>query len=123
MYKCVDERGKINYTDKPQASCKETAIKPSRPLSGEVRPRRDDFANDDAAFKRRQLFFRRLQLLHFRFARRASTFLRGIHFFQTDLPGGPAGKRRPNRPNARNVDDLRTFAVFTGEPPSPGAEP
>jgi len=34
MYKCVDERGKIQYTDKPQAGCKESAIKPSPPLSG-----------------------------------------------------------------------------------------
>jgi Domain of unknown function (DUF4124) len=54
MYKCVDERGKVHYTDKPQAGCKETAIKPSPPISGEVRPRREDFATDEAAFKRRQ---------------------------------------------------------------------
>jgi len=55
MYKCVDERGKIQYTDKPQAGCKQAAIKPSPPLSGEVRPRGEDFANDEAAFRRRQL--------------------------------------------------------------------
>ena len=55
MYKCVDERGKINYTDKPQAGCKETAIKPSPPMSGEVRPRREDLGTADAEFKRRQL--------------------------------------------------------------------
>jgi hypothetical protein len=54
LYKCVDERGKIHYTDKPQAGCKETAIKPSPPISGAVRPRQEDFANDEAAFKRRQ---------------------------------------------------------------------
>jgi hypothetical protein len=55
MYKCVDERGKIHYTDKPQAGCKETAIKPSPPLSGQVRPRQQDLGADEAAFKRRQL--------------------------------------------------------------------
>ena len=55
MYKCVDERGKIQYTDKPQAGCKEAAIKPSPPISGEVRPRQEDFTGADAAFKRRQL--------------------------------------------------------------------
>ena len=58
MYKCVDERGKIQYTDKPQAGCKESAIKPSPPLSGsgEVKPPpKEDFAREDADLKRRQL--------------------------------------------------------------------
>jgi hypothetical protein len=55
MYKCVDERGKIQYTDKPQAGCKESAIKPSPPLSGgEVKPPpKEDFAREDADLKRR----------------------------------------------------------------------
>ena len=55
MYKCVDERGVTQYTDKPQVGCKETAIKPSPPLSGAVRPRQQDPGADEAAFKRRQL--------------------------------------------------------------------
>jgi hypothetical protein len=55
MYKCVDERGKTQYTDKPQAGCQETAIKPSPPLSGAVRPRQQDLGADEAGFKRRQL--------------------------------------------------------------------
>lgn len=55
MYKCVDERGKTQYTDKPQAGCKATAIKPSPPISGAVRPRQEDLAAEDAALKRRQL--------------------------------------------------------------------
>ena len=55
LYKCVDERGKIQYTDKPQAGCKEAPIKPSPPMSGEVRPRQEDFASEEAGIKRRQL--------------------------------------------------------------------
>ena len=34
---------------------RETAIKPSPPLSGAVRPRQQDLGADEAAFKRRQL--------------------------------------------------------------------
>ncbi|HEY3077780.1 MAG TPA: DUF4124 domain-containing protein [Burkholderiales bacterium] len=55
MYKCVDERGKTQYTDKPQAGCKEAAIKSSPPLSGVVRPRQEDLGADEAGFRRRQL--------------------------------------------------------------------
>jgi hypothetical protein len=54
MYKCVDERGKIQYTDKPQAGCKETAIRPSPPTSGRIQSPETDFAREDAEFKRRQ---------------------------------------------------------------------
>jgi hypothetical protein len=53
MYKCVDERGKIQYTDQPQPGCKETAIRPSPPLSGEVRPPKEDLPREDADLKRR----------------------------------------------------------------------
>ena len=55
MYKCVDERGATQYTDKPQAGCKPAAIKGSPPLSGELAPRKENFANQDAELKRRQL--------------------------------------------------------------------
>lgn len=55
MYKCVDERGKINYTDKPQAGCKEAAIKGSPPISGTLGGRHEDLGAEDRDFKRRQL--------------------------------------------------------------------
>jgi hypothetical protein len=54
MYKCVDERGKIRYTDQPQAGCKESDIRSSPPMSGAVTPPKDDFAGQEADFKRRQ---------------------------------------------------------------------
>ena len=53
MYKCVDEGGKVHYTDTPGRGCKESAIKPS-PISGELRPRPENLNAEDAAFKRRQ---------------------------------------------------------------------
>jgi predicted RNase H-like nuclease (RuvC/YqgF family) len=53
MYKCVDERGRTQYTDKPQPGCKESAIKPSAPLSGQVRPPKEDLPREDADLKRR----------------------------------------------------------------------
>ena len=55
MYKCVDERGATRYADQPGPGCKPTAIKPSPPISGEVRAPRDNFAGQEAELKRRQL--------------------------------------------------------------------
>jgi hypothetical protein len=55
MYKCVDEHGKTNYSDQPAAGCKTVDIRPSPPLSGEVKPPKEDFAVQDAELKRRQL--------------------------------------------------------------------
>ena len=55
MYKCVDERGATQYTDKPRPGCKPAAIQGSPPISGEVRSRTEDFAGQDAALRRRQL--------------------------------------------------------------------
>jgi hypothetical protein len=57
MYKCVDERGVTTYSDKPRPGCKGGAvdIRPSPPLSGQVQPRSEDLAGEDAAFRRRQL--------------------------------------------------------------------
>ena len=56
MYKCVDERGVTGYSDKPRPGCKgsQVDIRPSAPISGEIRPRGEDFASDEADFKRRQ---------------------------------------------------------------------
>ena len=32
MYKCTNERGVVQYTDKPSAGCKEVDIRPSPPI-------------------------------------------------------------------------------------------
>jgi Domain of unknown function (DUF4124) len=55
MYKCVDEHGKINYSDQPAAGCKAVDIRPSPPLSGAVQGSPENFALRDAELKRRQL--------------------------------------------------------------------
>ncbi|HYR36273.1 MAG TPA: DUF4124 domain-containing protein [Burkholderiales bacterium] len=55
MYKCVDARGKTEYTDKPLEGCKESAIKPSPPVSGAVRAPQEDFAKQEADLKQRQI--------------------------------------------------------------------
>jgi len=54
MYKCVDADGKVHYTDTPGPGCKESAIKPSPPISGETRARPENLNAEDAAFRRRQ---------------------------------------------------------------------
>ena len=55
MYKCVDEHGRTRYSDQPALGCKEVEIRPSPPLSGEVKAREENFALQDAELKRRQL--------------------------------------------------------------------
>jgi len=55
MYKCVDEHGRTRYSDQPALGCKEVDIRPSPPLSGEVKAREENFALQDAELKRRQL--------------------------------------------------------------------
>jgi hypothetical protein len=55
MYKCVDERGATRYADQPGPGCKPAAIKPSPPISGEVRAPSQNFAGQDAELRRRQL--------------------------------------------------------------------
>jgi hypothetical protein len=56
MYKCVDKQGVTHYTDSPLAGCKgkEVDIRPLPSISGEIKPRGEDFAQQDADFKRRQ---------------------------------------------------------------------
>jgi hypothetical protein len=57
IYKCVDERGVTTYADKPRPGCKggEVDIRASPPTSGQVQPRSEDLAREDADFRRRQL--------------------------------------------------------------------
>jgi hypothetical protein len=58
MYKCVDQRGVVHYTDQPTAGCKGGAvnIQPIPPLSGEAaKPQASDPAQQDADFNRRQI--------------------------------------------------------------------
>ena len=55
MYKCVDEHGRTRYSDQPALGCKEVDIRPSPPLSDEVKAREENFALQDAELKRRQL--------------------------------------------------------------------
>ena len=55
MYKCTNERGVVQYTDKPIAGCKEVDIRPSPPISGTLQAPAEDLAKQDAAFRRRQI--------------------------------------------------------------------
>jgi hypothetical protein len=59
MYKCVDARGRVQYSDKPQPGCQggPVDIQPIPPLSGQVAapPPSPGTAQQDADFKRRQL--------------------------------------------------------------------
>jgi response regulator RpfG family c-di-GMP phosphodiesterase len=55
MYKCTNERGVVQYTDKPGAGCKEVAIRPSPPISGSLQAPSEDLARQEAEFRKRQL--------------------------------------------------------------------
>src|SRR5205823_15122450 len=55
MYKCVDASGATRYSDRPGPGCKAVDIRPSPPLSGEIKAREPDFAVQDAELKRRLL--------------------------------------------------------------------
>jgi hypothetical protein len=55
MYKCTNERGVVQYTDKPGAGCKEVAIRPSPPISGALQAPSEDLARQEAEFRKRQL--------------------------------------------------------------------
>jgi len=55
MYKCTNERGMVQYTDKPSAGCKELDIRPSPPSSGALQSPADDLARQDAEFRKRQI--------------------------------------------------------------------
>jgi hypothetical protein len=55
MYKCTNERGRVQYTDKPASGCKEVAIRPSPPISGALQAPAEDLARQEAEFRKRQL--------------------------------------------------------------------
>jgi hypothetical protein len=55
MYKCTNERGVVQYTDKPMAGCKEVDIRPSPPISGTLQAPAEDLSKQDAEFRRRQI--------------------------------------------------------------------
>jgi hypothetical protein len=55
MYKCTNERGVVQYTDKPMAGCKEVDIRPSPPISGALQAPAEDLSKQDAEFRRRQI--------------------------------------------------------------------
>jgi hypothetical protein len=59
MYKCVDARGRVQYSDKPQPGCQggPVDIQPIPPLSGQAAapPASSSNAQQDAEFKRRQM--------------------------------------------------------------------
>lgn len=58
MYKCVDQRGVVHYSDKPSAGCKggPVDIQPIPSLSGQAtRPQPPSNSEQDADFKRRQI--------------------------------------------------------------------
>jgi hypothetical protein len=57
MYKCVDERGVTHYADKPTPGCRnsEVDIRGSPPISGALAPRSENPAQEEAAFRRRQI--------------------------------------------------------------------
>jgi hypothetical protein len=53
-YKCRNERGGVQYTDKPSAGCQEVDIRGSPPISGSLQDPAEDFARRDAEFRQRQ---------------------------------------------------------------------
>ena len=57
MYKCVDERGRVHYSDKPQPGCKggPVELQPIPSVSGQaITPQSPNTAQQDADFRRRQ---------------------------------------------------------------------
>jgi len=55
MYKCIDERGKSTYADKPGPGCKQVDIRGSPYVSGNVQPAQGSAGQDEAGFRRRQI--------------------------------------------------------------------
>ena len=55
MYKCTNQRGVVQYTDKPGADCKEVNIRPSPPISGTLQKPAEDLGRADAEFRKRQI--------------------------------------------------------------------
>jgi hypothetical protein len=57
MYKCVDERGVTQYSDKPRPGCKggPVDIRSQPPISGDAAPRGEDLKEQEREFQRRQI--------------------------------------------------------------------
>ena len=55
MYKCTNERGVVQYTDKPGSGCKEVNIRPSPPISGTLQKPAEDLGRAEAEFRKRQI--------------------------------------------------------------------
>jgi hypothetical protein len=58
MYKCKNERGATQYSDKPCADGVkggEVDIRGQPPISGKLAPRREDLAREERDFQRRQV--------------------------------------------------------------------
>lgn len=54
IYKWVDEKGRVQYGEKPPAGAKSTPLRPSQPPGGTQRPA-PDVADQELDFRRRQL--------------------------------------------------------------------
>src|SRR5262245_10757191 len=55
MYKCVDARGVMQYSDKPCPGGKEVDIRGQPPISGKLTPAKEDLKRDEREFQRRQI--------------------------------------------------------------------
>ena len=58
MYKCVDARGKLNYSDKPcptGSKGAEVDIKGQAPISGRLEPQKIDPAREEQDFQKRRI--------------------------------------------------------------------
>jgi hypothetical protein len=57
MYKCVDERGVTQYSDKPRPGCKggPVDIRGQPPISGGAAPQAEDLKQQEREFQRRQI--------------------------------------------------------------------
>jgi sRNA-binding protein len=55
MYKCKDKNGVVSYSDESRPGCKQVDIQGSPPISGHLESKSGDRAEDEAAFKRRQI--------------------------------------------------------------------
>ena len=57
MYKCVDQRGTAQYSDKPSPDCvsREVDIEPIPPVWGKVMPYKEDLKAAERAFQQRRI--------------------------------------------------------------------
>lgn len=57
MYKCVDEKGRISYSEQPLPGCKggKVDIRPLPPVGGKAATQSEDIKGQEADFRRRKL--------------------------------------------------------------------